>query len=122
MADLHLPWGGDLAVAPAGDLLLAEGDQLGVQRILRRLLTNPGDVVFHAEYGAGLASFVGQPAAPQRLAALIAAQAVQEAAVARAPAPQVGVTSGADGTLTAVLRYTSSATGAGQQLTIQPGA
>jgi phage baseplate assembly protein W len=121
MADLYLSWGGDLVVAPAGDLLLADGDGLGVQRVLRRLLTNPGDVVFHAEYGAGLASFVGQPAAPQRLAALIAAQAVQETAVARTPAPQVSVDSTADGTLTAVLQYTSSATGAGQQLTVQPG-
>lgn len=121
MADLHLAWGGDLVIAPAGDLLLADADVLGVQRVLRRLLTNTGDVVFHAEYGAGLASFVGQPAAPQRLAALITAQAVQEAAVARTPAPQVGIANTADGTLTAVLRYTSSATGAGQQLTVQPG-
>lgn len=122
MADLNLAWGGDLAVAPGGDLLLADGDGLGVQRVLRRLLTNPGDVVFHADYGAGLASFVGQPAAPQRLAALITAQAVQESAVARTPAPQVSAISSADGTLTASLRYTSSATGVGQQLTVQPGA
>ena len=122
MADLQLPWGGDLAVAPGGDLLLVDGDALGVQRVLRRLLTNPSDVVFHAEYGAGLGSFVGQPAAPQRLAALIAAQAVQENAVARTPAPQVGVTSTADGTLTALLNYTSAITGAGQQLSVQPGA
>jgi len=121
MADLQLPWGGDLAVAPGGDLLLIDGDGLGVQRVLRRLLTNPGDVVFHAEYGAGLGSFVGQPAAPQRIAALIAAQAVQESTVARTPAPQVGVTSTTDGTLTAVLQYTSALTGAGQQLTVQPG-
>jgi phage baseplate assembly protein W len=120
MADLQLPWGGDLTVAPGGDLLLVDGDALGVQRVLRRLLTNPGDLVFHAEYGAGLGSFVGQ-AAPQRMAALIAAQAVQESAVARTPAPQVGVTSTADGTLTAVLRYTSATTGAGQQLSVQPG-
>ena len=122
MADLSLSWGGDLVIAPTGDLLLADGDELGVQRVLRRLLTNPGEVVFHADYGAGLASFVGQPAAPQRLAALITSQAVQEATVARTPAPQVGVTSTTDSTLTAVLRYTSSATGAGQQLTLQPGA
>ena len=122
MADLQLLWGGDLAIAPGGDLLLADGDALATERVLRRLLTNPGDVVFHADYGAGLASFVGQPTAPQRIAALIAAQAVQEAAVARTPAPQVSVTSTQDGTLTAALQYTSALTGAGQQLTIQPGA
>lgn len=122
MADLHLSWGGDLVVAPAGDLLLVDGDGLGVQRVLRRLLTNPAEVVFHAEYGAGLASFVGQPAAPQRLTALIVAQTVQESAVARTPAPQVAVASTADGTLTAMLHYTSSLTGAGQQLTVRPGA
>ncbi len=121
MADLQLAWGGDLTVAPGGDLLLSDGDALATERVLRRLLTNPGDVVFHADYGAGLASFVGQPAAPQRIAALIAAQAVQEAAVARLPTPQVNVTSTQDGTLTAVLQYTSALTGAGQQLTVQPG-
>lgn len=122
MADLQLPWGGDLAVAPGGDLLLVDDDALGVQRVLRRLLTNPGDVVFHPGYGAGLGSFVGQPAAPQKVAALIAAQAVQENAVARTPAPQVNVTSTTDGTLMAVLHYTSANTGAGQQLIVQPGA
>lgn len=122
MADLHLPWGGDLSVAPAGDLLLVDGDDLGTQRVLRRLLTNLGDVVFHSEYGAGLASFVGMPAIPERIAALIRAQAVQESIVARTPAPQVSITSTQDGTLLAVLRYTSALTGAGQQLTVQPGA
>ena len=122
MADLQLSWGGDLAVAPGGDLLLSDGDALATERVLRRLLTNPGDVVFHADYGAGLASFVGQPAAPQRIAALIAAQAVQEAAIARLPKPQVSTTSTQDGTLTAVLQYTSALSGAGQQLTVQPGA
>lgn len=122
MADLQLPWGSDLSIAPGGDLLLVDGDALGIQRVIRRLLTNPADVVFHAGYGAGLGSFVGQPAAPQRVAALIAAQAVQESAVARTPAPQVIVSSATDGTLTAVLQYTSTVTGAAQQLTVQPGA
>lgn len=122
MADLNLSWGGDLSVAPSGDLLLADGDDLGAQRVLRRLLTNPGDVVFHSEYGAGLATFVGLPAAPARLAALIGAQAVQESVVARTPAPQINVTSATDGTLLAVLRYTSALTGTGQQLTVQPRA
>jgi phage baseplate assembly protein W len=122
MADLQLAWGGDLAVAPGGDLLLSDGDALATERVLRRLLTNPGDVVFHAEYGAGLASFVGQPTAPQRIAALMAAQAVQETAVARLPKPQVSISSTQDGTLTAVLQYVSALTGAGQQLTVLPGA
>jgi phage baseplate assembly protein W len=121
MADLHLTWGGDLALEPGGDLLLVDGDGLGLQRVLRRLLTNPGEVTFHDGYGAGLGTYVGQPAAPQRVAALIRAQAVQEQAVKRTPTPQVAVTSTQDGTLTAALSYTSAVTGAGQTLTIQPG-
>ena len=43
MVDLALQFGGDLAVGPTGDLELADGSVLTQQRVLRRLLTNPGE-------------------------------------------------------------------------------
>ena len=61
MQDAALIWGGDLGAGNTGDIALASGTILGQQRILRRLLTNPGDYIWHTEYGAGLAQFVGSP-------------------------------------------------------------
>ena len=37
MADLAVQFGGDLAVGPTGDLVLADGASLTQQRVLRRL-------------------------------------------------------------------------------------
>ena len=121
VADLDLSWGGDLGVSPVGDLLLVGGDGLGVERVLRRLLSNPGDLVFHAEYGAGLAGFVGGVVGVGRVGAVIRAQAVQESAVARSPTPEVEVEAGADGIVSARLRYTDAASGTSQVLVVQPG-
>ena len=61
MPDLAHEFGADLQAGPTGDLALADGAALGRQRVLRRLLTNPGDYIWHPTYGAGLARFVGHP-------------------------------------------------------------
>ena len=61
MADLSLPWGGDLALSSTAGLALVDGSQLTQQRLVRRLLTNPGDDPFDVTYGAGLGRFVGRP-------------------------------------------------------------
>lgn len=53
MYDLFHYVGTDLSVSPSGDLLSVTGTERRKQKILRRLITNPGELVFHPEYGAG---------------------------------------------------------------------
>jgi hypothetical protein len=111
MVDLALQYGGDLSVGPTGDLALADGPVLTQQRVLRRLLTNPGDYIWQVSYGAGLGQFVGQPGAPAAIAGVTRAQLLQEAGVAPSPPPVVTSTVGNDGTVTTALVYTDAATG-----------
>ena len=61
----------------------ATGPLLGQQRVLRRLLTSPGDYIWQLDYGAGLARFIGQPVNPLQIKAVIRSQIFKEAAVAR---------------------------------------
>jgi hypothetical protein len=111
MADLALQFGGDLSVNPTGDIALADGQVLTEQRVLRRLLTNPGDYIWQLSYGAGLGQFVGLPGAPAAINGTTRAQILQEAAVAQTPAPVVATTGSVDGTVTLTIRYADAATG-----------
>ena len=46
MNDLAHFYGNDINTSPTGDLMPIDGTGKGQQRILRRLLTNPGDLIF----------------------------------------------------------------------------
>ena len=74
MADLFVWWGQDLTILPTGDVLTCDGTIEGEQRVLRRLLTPPQSYIWHPEYGAGLSSYVGQPAQADAIGSLILAQ------------------------------------------------
>lgn len=118
MPDLQHTFGADIGVSATGDLALSDGTRLGQERVLRRLLTNPGDYIWQPAYGAGLAGFIGQPAAPAAIEAVTRAQMLLEAVVARDPAPVVSVAASPDGTVTESIRYADAATGATQTLTL----
>jgi hypothetical protein len=122
MPDLSQLYGNDLTVAPGGDLATVSNAQLGQQRVLRRLLTNPGDYLWNAGYGAGLAQFVGQPASAARIRSVIRSQIFQESAVARSPEPAIDVAADASGTVTVQIRYADSTTGDTQALSFTVGA
>jgi len=93
----HL-WGSDLVLSPTGDIGMASNALLGQQRVLRRLLTNPGEYVWQLDYGAGLARFIGQPINRLQISAVIRSQIFKESAVARQPEPVIDVqTSHPDG-------------------------
>jgi hypothetical protein len=111
MVDLALQVGGDLSVGPTGDLAVADGTMLTQQRVLRRLVTNPGDYIWQLSYGAGLGRFVGQPGAPAAIGGVTRAQLLQEAAVASSPPPVVTAVAGNDGTVITALTYTDATTG-----------
>lgn len=108
MADAFHQWGSDLAIGATGDIGMTSGPLLGQQRVLRRLLTNPGEYIWQLDYGAGLARFIGQPVNPSQIRAVIRSQIFKEAAVARQPEPVIDVQlapGGASGTVYVHIRY-----------------
>ena len=118
MPDIQHLFGNDFTVGPTGDIATSSGPQLGLERVLRRLLTNPGEYIFQLAYGAGLPAALGQVANAPRIQAVIRAQMLQEAAVARAPAPVISVTSDGVGNTYAYVRYADAASG--QTMTLPP--
>ena len=121
MPDLSHEFGADLVAGPTGDLALAEGVAQGRQRVLRRLLTNPGDYIWQPDYGAGLGRFVGSPAAPERIRAVVRSQIFREPAVARSPEPVVEVRADGLGRVFVSIRYADAASGGTQSLDFSVG-
>lgn len=91
MSDVWHQWGGDLALTATGDLQTTAGTEYGQHRLLRRLLTNPGDYIWHLDYGAGLPRRVGEPVNERLIAGVIRGQVLREAAVAASPEPTIDV-------------------------------
>lgn len=121
LCDLALTFGGDLSLDATGDLAVSAGTQLGQDRILRRLLTNPGAYLWWLPYGAGLARFLGQPTAPRRISAITRTQIALETSVASTPPPQITITTTKDSVVILNIQYADSATGAQQLLTVPVG-
>ncbi len=116
MNDLFQQWGNDLAVDARGDLALASRALRVQQQVLRRLLTNPGDYIWQPQYGAGLAQFVGQPANPLQIQAIIRTQLAKESAVAQTPSPSVEVSYDTLGAIAVMISYVDAASGQTQLL------
>lgn len=118
MDDIWQQWGSDILAGASGDLATASGTTLGTQRVLRRLLTNPGDYIWNPTYGAGLPQFVGQPVSILQMRAVIRAQIFQEPSVARSPEPTITVTSDQTGAVYAEIQYLDADTGQSQVLSL----
>jgi phage baseplate assembly protein W len=58
--DINHDIGQDLHLSSLNDISHSSGLSRSQQRVLRRLLTNPGDYIWHSNYGAGLAKYIGQ--------------------------------------------------------------
>jgi phage baseplate assembly protein W len=93
MPDLSHLFGSDLVVSANGDLLTSDSVQLSQEMVLRRLLTNPGDYIWHPDYGAGLPAMIGQPIDVATVTRIIQSQMFLEASVVRSPAPVITVSS-----------------------------
>lgn len=111
MADASHVWGGDLAFAPDGGLLIAEGSEAGRQRVLRRLLTTPGEYIWHPDYGAGLPGQIGAVTGDAEIKAIVLTQMLEEDAVAQDPPPAVTVSRPSIGVVAISIAYTDAATG-----------
>ena len=107
--DLNQYVGGDIGASATDDLLPVVSTTRGQQRILRRLLTNPGDYIFHPEYGAGLPRYVGEVADIAKIRALIRGQVLLEDSVAKSPEPEIVVKAITNG-LAVAIRYVDSDT------------
>lgn len=107
MADLYQYITGDLQLGSDGDLQTVDSVEESQQRILRRLLTNPGDYIWHPTYGAGLPATIGQPADEVAIESLIRTQMYLEASVVQNPQPQVDFNTFLGG-ITASIRYIES--------------
>lgn len=124
LADLDQYIGADLTPSATGDLQTSTDTLRGQQRVLRRLLTNPGDYIFHPDYGAGLPRYVGRTADVPKIKALVRGQMLLEDAVARNPAPIVDVTpipSADGGGFAIAVRYTDAPSGQPVSLTFSVG-
>jgi len=118
MRDLYHYWGNDLQPDTTGDLMSVSGPVQGQQRILRRLLTNPGDYLWQQDYGAGLPAYIGQAVDIGKITALIRAQIALEACVAPLPLPEITVEQMATETsgFVVTISYTDAPTGTQQVL------
>lgn len=110
MAELNHYFGGDISTSNTGDLLSVTGTVRSQQRLLRRLLTNPGDYIFHPEYGAGLPAKVGNTLDIPKLRALIRGQVQLEDSIAKTPEPVISLNAIANG-VSVNIKYTDAATG-----------
>ena len=105
--DLNHWVGGDVGTSATGDLGTANADTRTQQRIVRRLVTNPGEYIFHVDYGAGLPAKIGETADIPAIRGLIRTQLRLEEGVSQNPEPQITVTSITNGIAVGIL-YTSS--------------
>jgi phage baseplate assembly protein W len=121
LQDASLPWNADLTASAIGDIALVSGTAWSQQRVLRRLLTNPGDYIWQPNYGAGLGALVGQTIDILAIQALIRSQIFQEASVANVPEPSVTVSSSDGNTIWVDIRYVDATTGETQVLTFSIG-
>jgi hypothetical protein len=107
MNDLAHYCGSDINLSITGDYLRIEGAGKTQQRLLRRLLTPPGDYIFHPTYGAGLGKQVGEVVDIGKITALIRGQVQLEDAVAKVPEPEITVTEITKG-VSVYIKYTDA--------------
>ena len=117
-------WGGDISVGAGGDIAVAPVQIEIQQRLIRRLLTNPGEYIWHTEYGAGLGTFVGEPCSPGLIESTILNQLQHEALVAMNPSPTVQTDqslTGSFSTTSVTIQYQITGTSAGMSVALTLG-
>lgn len=121
MTDTAHFWGRDIDFSASGDDLLADGALELEQRILRGLLSNPGDDQFDLTYGAGLGQYVGQALTPEKYAAIqssIMSVLMAEPDVMKIPLPNITYQAdNANSFLSATISYIYAPTGQTKAIT-----
>jgi hypothetical protein len=125
MITIVCDWNGDLGVGPGGDICVAPIQAAVQERIIRRLLTNPGGYIWHTNYGAGLAGYVGEPYSPSVIESTVLSQLRLEVLVAASPAPVVQTnrpTAGSFSATSVTVQYQIAGTTAGNSIVLPLGA
>jgi hypothetical protein len=110
--EIYQDFGNDLVVNQNGDLQVADGTTLSNQRVVRRLLTNPGTYLWNPNYGAGLPQFIGDLNSSdnyQKIKGRITSQMYLEDSVSQVPPPDIELTS-ITNQLNGTINYTNSIT------------
>lgn len=121
MAGIQHTFGADLTLSPTGDIAFVDSSIHGQERVLRRLLTNPGDYIWQRPYGAGLPAMIGAPANTARISAIVRGQIMADGVVAADPAPVIETTVNPNGTVYTYIRYSDAKTGETVTLTLPAG-
>lgn len=111
--DLAHTWGQDIEIDSSGDLRLVRSSDLTRERVIRRLLTSPGDYIWSLSYGAGLSRIIGTPVDTRAVEAMIRLQMRSEQSVQTSPPPVVkkaGDTRQNSDTLALSIQYVESGT------------
>ena len=117
-------WGADLSVGPGGDINVASVQTSLQQRVVRRLLTNPGSYIWHTDYGAGLGGYVGKPYSPGNIEGTILNQLLLEPLVASTPRPTVQVNQSPAGSFSSTsvtVQYQAAGTSAEDSVVLNLG-
>jgi len=112
-AEFHW-WGLDTQFTASGDDATATAIVEINQRIVRELLTAPGEYVWQPGYGAGLGSYVGQALSAEKFAeiqAVIRSVVVKQPDVQKLPPPAMTFQNDANGLLAVEIMYTYAPTG-----------
>lgn len=107
--DLALDWDKDLQVSAQGDLLQVTNLDLLKQRIIRRILTNKGALIFEPLYGAGLPQFVCAVLSPDvknEMKQRVIQEVYKEEAVVRDPGPEINFRQVLDGIIVYIRVWT----------------
>ncbi len=114
-------WGLDTQFTAAGDdASVTAIDEIN-QRIVRELLTPPGDYLFQPSYGAGLGSYIGQALSSDKFSAIKAAIrsiVAKEPDVQKQPGAQIAFQNDASGLAAVQILYTYAPTGQAVTLSV----
>ncbi len=119
MADIGVPWKGDFDLTPSGDLVMADGNDMVEQLIIRRLMTATQGYIFHPPYGAGLPQRIGLVALARNIRSIVLSQINLEATVAPVPLPTVTVQDQGQGLFVINIGYTSAVTGKAVEMRLE---
>jgi hypothetical protein len=97
LLDVGHVFGSDLQLSNTGDLARVSAVTRSTQRILRRLLTNLAEYIFHLAYGASVPKYVGAILNLAEIKANIIGQMKLEQSVIQNPTPTVTLTPIANG-------------------------
>lgn len=110
MSDISHTLGYDLDISENGDLATVSGSDIGKQRIIRRLSTNPGDYIFWLDYGAGLPQKIGNTDSLADISSIVLEQMKMESAISESPTPSIKMYMLTDGTKKITIQYADSNT------------